>query len=164
MVEWILEQLKESDQSDNQTVINTFTGKYNFLSNFYPCTIEFDGEEYPSIEHAYQAAKTLDLDQRDEIRACNTPNKAKKVGKTVTLRKDWQKIRVSLMENFLQQKFSIPELHKKLIETKDVEIIEGNWWGDTFWGVCNGKGDNNLGKLLMKLRREKQLKENLQGH
>jgi len=58
------------------------------------------------------------------------------------------------MTDLVRQKFSNPQLAKQLLDTKDFELIEGNTWGDTFWGVCSGKGQNNLGKILMQIRNE----------
>jgi hypothetical protein len=113
---------------------------------------EFD-DEYPSVEHAYQAQKTLDR----KLRKCfltGNAGQAKRNGQRIELRKDWYDVSLNIMENLLKQKFSDNDLKQKLIETSDEELIEGNWWGDTFWGVCNGIGENHLGKLLMKVRGE----------
>jgi ribA/ribD-fused uncharacterized protein len=135
--------------------INEFKGHYRFLSNFYPSQVEMDGHFYPTVEHAYQAAKTLDDVERFNIRKATTPSMAKSMGKSVKLRKDWNQIKLQVMENLLRQKFDSdinPELSNNLFNTHHQELIEGNYWGDTFWGVCNGKGENHLGKLLMKIR------------
>lgn len=113
-----------------------------------------DGLEYPSVEHAYQAAKTLNVYERDRIRKCRFPGLAKAAGKSVTLRYDWDSVRLSTMEHLVRQKFSAQPLRQQLFETGDAELIEGNTWGDTFWGVFNGEGENHLGKILMKVREE----------
>lgn len=134
------------------TEIKSFSGHYSWLSNFYLVDVILDGNQYPSVEHAYQAAKTLDPNERDIIRKARTPNEAKKLGKYVTIRKDWSSIRVDVMRRLLQQKFSVPELKVRLLATGDAIITEGNYWNDTFWGVCNGKGKNVLGKLIMEIR------------
>jgi predicted NAD-dependent protein-ADP-ribosyltransferase YbiA (DUF1768 family) len=68
-------------------VINSFSGKYRFLSNFYECTVSYAQENYPSVEHAYQAAKTLDLEYRAMIRKALTPAKAKQLGRVVPIQK-----------------------------------------------------------------------------
>jgi N-glycosidase YbiA len=132
--------------------ITKFREEYFFLSNFYPVQIKMDDIFYPSLEHAYQASKTLDEDERLMIRFASTPGKAKRMGKEITIRQDWDKVKVGIMKKLLEQKFSKPALKKMLLETGDEEIIEGNEWGDTFWGICNGEGSNILGKLLMEIR------------
>jgi ribA/ribD-fused uncharacterized protein len=132
--------------------ITKFRDENFFLSNFYPVQIKMDNITFPSLEHAYQASKTLDKDERLMILFASTPGKAKRLGKEITIRPDWNKIKINVMKNLLEQKFSKPELKKMLMETRGEEIIEGNEWGDTFWGVCNGKGSNILGKLLMDIR------------
>lgn len=134
--------------------ITRFREENFFLSNFYPVQIKMDGIVYPTLEHAYQAAKTLDKDERLTILYASTPGKAKRLGKELTLRKDWAVIKITVMERLLRQKFFKPELRKMLLATGDQEIIEGNDWGDTFWGISGGFGRNILGKLLMEIREE----------
>lgn len=135
-------------------MINSFEGKYAFLSNFYDSPIVEDRITYPTNEHYFQAMKTMDSKQRQEIAACDTPGKAKKLGRKVFLRPDWEEVKLGVMETGLRMKFSDPDLANKLIATGNEELIEGNWWGDTYWGVCNDVGENHLGKLLMKIRSE----------
>lgn len=132
--------------------IDNFEGEFRFLSNFWPSVVHFEGMEFNSVEHAYQAAKTLDKDLRMKIRNAKTPNDAKRLGKKVDLRADWETEKLSIMFGLLRQKFENPELRQKLLATGDAELIEGNWWGDTFWGVCRGRGKNHLGRLLMNIR------------
>lgn len=134
--------------------IASFQGEYRFLSNFYPSEVELDGMVYPTIEHAFQAAKTLNLDMRESIRQASTPGKAKRLGRIAPLRADWLGVRLDVKYGLVKQKFSKEPLRTKLLNTGDAELIEGNWWGDTFWGVCMGKGENNLGKILMRVREE----------
>lgn len=132
-------------------IIDSFQGEYRFLSNFWPAVVVLEGVAYPSVEHAYVAAKTLDAVARRDI-----PNMAagaaKRYGRKLRIRSDWNEVRVSLMENFVHQKFAAPDLAARLIATAPAKLIEGNTWGDTFWGVCGGKGENNLGKILMQVR------------
>lgn len=135
-------------------MIESFTGKYAFLSNFYRCMVEYDGKIYPSVEHAYQAAKTLDEDERNNIWNCVTAGQAKREGRKVTLRKDWGAIQLDIMYDLLRKKFKDPYLRTRLIDTGVHELVEGNYWGDQFWGIYDGKGLNWLGKLLMKVREE----------
>jgi hypothetical protein len=132
--------------------INSFSGDYSFLSNFHLCKISYEGKEYPSSEHAFQAAKTTNEAEREKIRLAKRPGSAKALGKKVSLRKDWNFLRADFMKKVLQIKFSDPELQALLLATGEEQLIEGNTWGDTFWGVCHGKGENRLGKLLMQIR------------
>lgn len=131
--------------------INEFEGDYYFLSNFYPCQIIYNGYMFKSSESAFQSAK--DLSRQIEFEFL-TPWRAKKLGKQVNLRPDWEEIKNSVMEDILRIKFSKTRLKEKLVSTYPRELIEGNTWNDTYWGVCDGKGKNNLGKILMKLRKE----------
>jgi ribA/ribD-fused uncharacterized protein len=137
-----------------KTVINDFRGEFSFLSNLYESTIYVDGERYASVEHAYQAHKTLDPWSRKLVREARTSRDAKRLGKSVTLRGDWEAIKVDLMRSFVRKKFENPFLRPLLLATGDADLVEGNTWGDTFWGVCRGEGQNWLGRLLMEVRDE----------
>lgn len=134
-------------------MINSFSGKYDFLSNFYTCTVKYDGLTFTNAEAAFQSAKVTDIDLRKQF--CNLPPaQAKRLGKTVQLRKDWEVVKDQVMYDVLRAKFSNKKLCLLLLCTGDKELVEGNWWGDTYWGVCRGKGENKLGNLLMQLREE----------
>ena len=133
--------------------IKSFRGSNEFLSNMYPCWAWLDGVSYPSVEHAFQAAKTLDLEKRRLFQVCPV-KAAKKEGRLVDLRPDWEKVKLDIMYSLLKSKFSDAELKQKLLETGDKQLIEGNTWNDTYWGVCKGVGENHLGKLLMQVRSE----------
>ena len=135
-------------------MINSFSGEYRWLSNFWVCEVEYDGVIWPSSEHAYQAAKSLDSEYKKQMLACNTPGQTKKLGKKVELRSDWDEVKLGIMEEILRAKFSNPQLREALLQTGTEELVEGNWWHDVYWGVCKGVGQNNLGKILMKLREE----------
>lgn len=132
--------------------IDSFSDQYAFLSNFYLCEVEFEEDIYPSAEHAYQAAKTIDPDVRKMIRELSSPGKAKRAGKNIRIRPDWRNWRTYYMHQILVAKFSIPELREKLLSTGNSILIEGNVWNDIYWGVCNGRGENHLGKILMEIR------------
>jgi len=138
--------------------IRLFRGEYRFLSNFYPCVISLDGYDYTTIEHAYQAAKTQDPLFRERIRDTIQPGRAKAMGKSLRMSKEeesaWRDKRLDVMEGFLRQKFSKKPMRDLLLHTRDAMIVEENWWGDTFWGVCEGKGENHLGKIIMKIRED----------
>lgn len=132
-------------------MIESFSGEYRFLSNFYPVEVVLDGVTYPSVEHAYQAAKTLDLEKRKEILGV-TPGFAKRLGQQLKLRPDWNDVKLSVMTRLNEQKYMRPDLREKLCDTYPQDLVEGNTWGDTFWGVCDGKGSNHLGQILMTIR------------
>lgn len=146
-------------------MIDSFTGKYAFLSNFYPVPggIKAGKHIFLSVEHAYQALK-CPKELRDErwnkYLNC-TAAQAKKLGKQLPLREDWSTIKYNLMLELCSLKFNEPSLAKLLLSTGDEELIEGNWWGDTYWGVCRGQGQNMLGKILMSIRLQKKL-ENIE--
>jgi len=140
-------------------VINSFSGEYSFLSNFYQINLNvIDVQLGPilvrSVEHGFQADKTLIASQRRQILESPSAKLAKAGGRKATLRPDWKQVKIASMYNWLSKKFAIPELKEKLLATGVQTLVEGNTWGDTFWGVCDGKGQNNLGKLLMELREQ----------
>ena len=133
--------------------IESFSGVFRFLSNFYAAPVHYEGIDYPTSEHAFQAAKTVDKNQRLNIAMLETPGEAKRYGKTVRIRSAWDDVRVGVMAEIVNEKFiQNPHLLEMLLATDDMELIEGNTWGDTFWGVCDGEGENNLGKVLMAVR------------
>jgi len=160
------ELARKEVMKNKANVIDDFRFKYRFLSNFHLVDVEFEGETYPSTEHAYQAAKSYDSAIRKRIREVDSPGLAKRLGSAppkglTNASKDWDSRRLIVMEDLLRQKFAPnTELAKMLLETGDAKLIEGNTWGDTFWGVCNGKGSNHLGILLMKIRNELKEKGN----
>lgn len=137
------------------TKIDSFKGNYEFLSNFAPCYIRYEGVLYTSVECAFQAAKVSDINIKKQI-AQLTPKDAKKYGKKVKLRSDWDNIRIDIMRELLKIKFNDDHFgyRQKLVNTGDSYIEEGNKHHDTFWGVCNGIGENHLGKLIMEIREE----------
>ena len=145
-------------------VIDKFDGEYEFLSNFYNSPIEYQITEYhavmaPTVEHAFQAVKALNIEEELEILKAKTPGQAKRLGRKCVLRKDWEKVKDKWMKHFLCEKFAIPELRNKLLATGDATLIEGTTWHDNYWGVCScdkcgGRGMNRLGELLMEIREE----------
>lgn len=134
-----------------KTVIDSFTGEFRFLSNFWPAVVYLDDACYPTVENAYQAAKTRNLELRKPFQTCS-PVVAKQRGRKLLFRSDWEQVKLRTMKDLLFQKFSHPDLAELLSRTGCQELIEGNHWNDTFWGVCNGVGENHLGKLLMEVR------------
>jgi ribA/ribD-fused uncharacterized protein len=136
-------------------VIDSFSGKYRFLSNFWYAPRHLDGELAPTAEHAFQAQKTVDPVERARILAAETPGDAKKLGRRCTLRSDWERVKLSEMRRILEVKFDYgTDTAMRLIGTGDALLVEGNTWGDTFWGVSRGNGENWLGHLLMARRAE----------
>lgn len=135
-------------------MIDRFTGEYEFLSNFYPSEVEYKGIKFPTVEHAFQAAKCKTKEEMQKFTEYETPGKAKRAGRKVDLRDGWETVKLFVMEELLRQKFSNPAMARKLLDTGGIVLVEGNHWNDTFWGVCDGKGENHLGVLLMKIRKE----------
>jgi ribA/ribD-fused uncharacterized protein len=135
-------------------MIGPFQGEYRWLSNFWPVLVFWEDILYPSVEHAYQAAKSPLMTERRMIAGLPTAGKAKREGRYLTIRIDWEAVKVDIMLELLRIKFRSSDLKAKLIATGKEELVEVNSWGDTFWGVCNGEGQNQLGKLLMKVREE----------
>jgi ribA/ribD-fused uncharacterized protein len=143
--------------------IEDFQGDYFFLSNFAPGPVQLNGLRFPTVEHAYQAAKTLEPEERQKIQQASTPALAKKMGRKVTKRPDWGDLKVDLMRDLVRQKFTgHSELKKRLLATGDAELVEGNTWHDNFWGDCrcarcaSSPGQNWLGRILMDVRRQLQ--------
>lgn len=139
--------------------ITRFKYEYDWLSNSYPCKITYEGRTYPSLEHAYQASKTIESLFRETIGTQPTLGKAKRIGGRIPLRPNWNEIKPKIMLELLEIKFQNPILRAKLLSTGDTELIEGNYWGDTYWGIDlqTQKGLNFLGKFLMLIR--KRIKE-----
>ena len=141
--------------------IEEFKFSFSWLSNFWFCDVMFEGVKYPTVEHAYQAAKFSDTSAKELIRRAETAGKAKKLGGVNGLpnsfREDWEQVKVSIMKDLLREKFKNPHMRDKLIATKDSILEEGNHWHDRFWGICppgSNQGQNILGKLLMEVREE----------
>ena len=133
--------------------INSFRGKYRFLSNFYPAVTEHNGIIYSTSEHAYQAAKSHSDIDKHIIWSQDSPYKAKIQGRRITMRSDWDLVKRQLMKEILFSKFTDPTLRKQLTALKGYRLVEGNTWGDTYWGESPiGTGENNLGLILMELR------------
>jgi ribA/ribD-fused uncharacterized protein len=139
-------------------VIKSFSGEYAFLSNFAACTIYYEDILYPSTEHAFQAAKSLDVFERQMVANAATPGLAKKLGRTITLRDDWEDVKVGIMRELLTLKFSQGMARALLFSTGDLPLVESNHWHDQIWGSCTCvqhrdiDGQNLLGTLLMELR------------
>lgn len=139
--------------------IREFQGQYRWLSNFWPATVELGGVMYPTVEHAYQASKTIIPKERMWVYGCKTPGDAKRMGRELTLREDWLRIRLTIMEDLVNKKFTrYPDLMSKLAATYHCVITEGNYWHDNFWGECycekctHRVKYNQLGGILMGIR------------
>lgn len=134
-------------------MIDSFRGEHAWLSNFYPCPVIFRGFTYRSAEHAYQAAKAQTERDRAYVADAPTAAKAKARGREIGTPENWNAVKLAIMREIVYAKFcQNAVLAVQLIETADAEIVEGNNWKDTYWGVCNGVGENLLGKILMELR------------
>lgn len=138
-------------------MIREFKGEYRWLSNFASCKIHFDGRLFASVEHAYMSAKSKDLAWKKFCAdSNNSPGTVKKKSKEIVLREDWPSMKVEVMRELLEKKFSQRPYRSLLLKTGDLYIQEGNWWGDSFWGVDfkTNTGENNLGLLIMAVREE----------
>ena len=142
-------------------MITEFDGKYAFLSNFFYAPFVYDGIIYPTNEHFFQAMKTLDQEKRKQIAEAKTPGAAKRMGRQVQLREDWEQVKYTAMRVGVERKFDAhPGLAEKLIATGDAILIEGNSWHDNTWGSCfcpkcaSIAGKNWLGEILMERRKE----------
>ena len=140
-----------------------FDGPTRYLSNFWECTLVYKSLSYNSSEHAFMAEKTLDEDLKEWIRSQPSPGKAKREGKKVPLRADWEDVKIQIMYAIVFEKFSQNNrLKALLLSTGNRYLEEGNTWHDCFWGVChcpkcNHTGKNSLGQILMLVR--SQLRE-----
>ena len=137
-------------------MIKEFKNQYFFLSNFYECPIYYNKLVFCNAEAAFQAQKVID--EKEQYKFINlNASQARKLGKTIVLRKDWEEVKDNIMYEIVKRKFTVnKELQQKLIDTKDEELVEENWWHDTYWGIDSktGIGKNKLGKILMKVREE----------
>ncbi len=139
-------------------MIDSFKGENSFLSNFHPSPIVMDGIAYATVEHAFQAAKTEDQETRRKIANKDTPGKAKRAGGKRGILKDfdqteWDTRKLVIMRQLVSDKFyTSPQLAAQLLATGTQQLVEGNVWNDTFWGVCKGIGKNHLGQILMEVR------------
>jgi len=133
--------------------INGFQGQYRFLSNFYPCTIEWQELTYRSSEAAYQASKFLDKKVKEKFTTLNA-RKARTLGQSIKKRDDWESEKLNVMYRVLRTKFTKEPMRSMLLDTGGAYLEETNYWYDKFWGVYNGEGLNHLGRLLMVVRDE----------
>ena len=149
--------------------IDSFSGKYRYMSNFFPARTrikvkylhpniqkkfrkDYDFEGTTS-EHCFQAAKMTNLEDFNRVISVNTPSLANNFGRLLPIRDDWDDIRLEIMYLVVMDKFKRNKVIRELLKrTKEAELIEGNTWGDQFWGVCKGEGKNHLGKILMEVR------------
>ena len=143
------------------STIDSFRGKYYFLSNFFPAEVTYSGLTYQNNEAAFQAQKTYSKEERIEFTTLE-PRDAKRRGRRVRLRKDWEQVKDRIMEEIVRAKFSQnEELKEQLLATGDAQLVEGNRWNDRYWGVDirSGVGENHLGKILMKVRSELRISQ-----
>lgn len=136
--------------------IDYFREEYEFLSNFYPTKVLFEGILYYNSEAAYQAQKCLRQADKEQFAALSA-DEAKKLGQKIEIRPDWDNVKFNIMEQIVYEKFTQnPALAQDLLNTEDRILKEGNYWKDLYWGVDlkTGEGENNLGKILMSLRED----------
>lgn len=151
--------LQQVHQRDDR--VSGFFGPYRFLSNFWDAPVTLDGVTYPSVENAYQAAKTVAA-HREQFVHC-TPGQAKRLGRGVPMRRDWDAVKLEVMGELVRQKFAPGSaLSMQLLATAGLNLVEDNTWGDRFWGQCKGAGHNHLGRLLMGVREKLPAPEHVQ--
>lgn len=143
-------------------MIDDFHGENFFLSNFFKSPVVYNGRTWPTVEHAFQAAK-VDAETAEMIFHAATPGEAKRLGRRGVMRSDWEVVKVDVMRDCLREKFlKNPSLKHRLLDTGDEVLVEGTTWHDNYWGVCKCQkcrnsgivGQNMLGKLLMEIREE----------
>lgn len=151
-----------------KNIIDDFRGEHWFLSNFFTWPIQWYMEAFGSkerwegvantVEHAFQAAKARYMNDWDRVMGARTPGEAKRCGRNLQLRPDWEEIKRGVMSRALKLKFADPLLQAALLGTGDDYLVEGNTWHDNVWGSCQcgarqcGNGENLLGVYLMNLR------------
>lgn len=151
-----LDQIKEENHIEKEfekmKKIDSFRDEYYFLSNFYEAPITYNGITYQNNEAAFQAQKCTKREDQLLFSKLNS-SEAKKLGRQVSLRSDWESVKINIMQEVVFAKFSQnPALAEKLINTGIAYLEEGNTWGDRIWGTVNGQGANNLGLILMEVR------------
>lgn len=133
---------------------SSFRGRLAFCSNFYNVWVRYNYRSYRTAEHAYQANKMASLEDHNRVASQFTPGAAKRLARTLPMRPEWEAIKDTVMLAILRAKFSAKTLEAMLLDTGVEELVERNDWGDTYWGICDGVGQNKLGKLLMQVRSE----------
>lgn len=133
--------------------VNQFRGDNFYLSNMYQCKVpmRINGKTYQfsSVEAAFQAHK--DPERAGEFVGIYGKD-AKKLGRQVNMRRDWESIKDDIMRDCVRSKFeNNPKLAAKLKSTEGL-LVENNTWGDRYWGMCGGVGQNKLGQILMEER------------
>lgn len=135
--------------------ITNFRNEFFFLSNMYPCKVEYDGIIFNSSEQAYQYAKAVTTEDKDYILNAKTPMDSKKRGRKIHKRADWDDVKLKVMVEVVWNKFTTnSDCKEALLLTKGYELIEENWWKDTYWGKYKGQGENYLGRILMYVRKK----------
>lgn len=139
--------------------INSFRGNYSFLSNFSAYGFNYKNIYFKNSEQAYQWEKAELQSDKDLILNANSAGETKKIGHRIKVDiKKWDENKVNIMKNILTAKFNVEHLKQRLLNTGDIELVEGNYWHDQIWGNCmcpkckNKEGENNLGKILMEIR------------
>lgn len=136
-----------------------FSGELSFCSNFYHAEFVYKEIKFPTSEHAYQWSKCKNLEDKNEVLKSTNPVDAKKIGRHAEMVDNWDNVKIQTMYEILKAKFTNLYLAERLIKTENTELIEHNYWKDFYWGVCDGKGENWLGRLLMKIREELKQKK-----
>lgn len=136
-------------------MVSMFRGEFSFLSNFHDVEIKYGSLKFKNVESAFQALKSKDYEVRKKFENLSGAE-AKRLGRKIELREDWSDIKDSVMEYLVRIKFKNVELRRRVLATGEQLLVEGNYWNDRYWGVDlkSGLGENKLGKILMKIRKE----------
>jgi len=141
---------------EDNGIISVFMGTFRFMSNMHTCIITLRNRNYQSVEHFYQACKATNKADFELVANAKDPYEAKRLGRKIKCRNDWNDVKDDVMQAGIDAKFIIgTKLAQKLIDTYPYILEEGNGCGDRYWGVdYAGRGYNKLGKMLMAKREE----------
>jgi hypothetical protein len=130
---------------------------HGYMSNYSRHRFFVYGRWWNCVEAPYQAAKTFDEAEKNLIHQAKGSNEARLLGQKVTFRSDWDQVKDIVMEECLIAKFlQHKDIRDQLIATGEEELIEDTTSSnDMYWGCgTDGTGQNKLGKILMKVRKE----------
>ena len=136
--------------------IDSFTGYFDFMHNNFQTPVYYEGILYPSVTHAYHAARSTDERTRRAILNSETFQILGNIAIRIEDPPDWQEKKVKIMEQLLRDKFRrSKELQEKLRTTEHRELVmtyQEKKKNNLYWGVVKGKGQNQLGRILMRIR------------
>lgn len=145
--------INTKETQESKLVIRGFFGRNAWLGNSYPVKFRLHGMFWKSVDHYIFACRAIKESDRDAVRNAKTPIEARVISKEIKWRPDWKEADAKNVNEAVEAKFTQnAELGRKLIYTRDIELVHENRWNDKLWGVCDDEGENLLGKLLMEVR------------